>query len=381
MIKNAKYILTVLSIAMICGIKCVAGENDANFAIVEANDIPGIMSMIASDIEDNFKKINTWQGRMTDVSITSIRGTQAGELLKKASKDVDSNNLPDEIQVIHNNRIDFKIDVANNHFFSFSDRTEPPAYLDPKNGKIYPLNWGPGERIFLVTSYFQTEITPLSWGTKDKVIKSRIAIKEQAGATIITDPRKAFYFGEKTLWLALRQISKNIQTPDIRHWGVVIKKKSEDNNITYRLELSSSEGKLLGIYLFSSEDGFNQPYFETYYDDGTLRSKKTIKFAQIQNVFLPRKWEVFLYFTDGGIMKQENCTIESQQINVSIPDDTFTEHKYLHNDDIFRDKIASKEYKVKDSNLVFVKDLPAPANGKQKAVPPQKPDVNEPNKP
>jgi hypothetical protein len=294
MAKNARYLFMILSIAMICGLKCSAKENDMNFTTVDPNEIPSILAMIASAIQIDFEKIKTWEGRIANVSTTAIRGEKAGELLKKASNDVDLNNLPDEIQVIHNNRIEYKIDVANDLFFSLLDRTEPPAYLNQKNGKIYPLDWGPGEQILLVTSYFQTEITPANWSKKDKVISSRIAIKEQTGTTLIIDPKKVYYFGEKTLWRALRDILQNIQTPDIEHYGVIVKKKSTGNNTTYRLELLSPKNKLLGMYIFSSEAGFNQTYFETYYDDSSLRSKKIIEFEKVQGVYLPKIWEVLL---------------------------------------------------------------------------------------
>ncbi len=361
MAKNTKYISIILSFVMICGLNCPAKENDANFIIVEPNEIPGILTMIASAIESNFEKIKTWQGNISEISVTSVRGNLAGELFKKASNDIDPNNLPDKIQVIHNNRIEYKIDVAKDRFFSLSDRTEPPAYLNPKNGKIYPLDWGPGERIFLVTSYYQTEITPASWRAKDNVISSRIAMKQLPGGVHIIDPRKVFYFGEKTLWRSLRNILQNLQTPDIEHYGVVIKKKSPDNDTAFRLELSDSRNKILGMYIFSREVGFNQTYFETYFDDGSLRSKETIEFVKIQNVYLTKKWEGLVYFKDGGLDWQENCTIENQQINISIPDTTFSELVYLHNGDKLKDKIAGKEYKYENANLVFIADINNPS--------------------
>ncbi|MDD5063666.1 MAG: hypothetical protein PHQ35_02755 [Phycisphaerae bacterium] len=360
MANNARCFLAVLSIAMICSVNCPAREDGGDYTIVEPNEIPGILSIIASSIQGNFEKIKTWQGWITDVSVTSVRGELAGELLKKASKDVDPNNLPDEIQVIHNSRTEYKINVANNHFSSLSDRTEPPAYLDPKNSKIYPLDWGPGERIFLITSDYKTEITAASWGTKDKVISSRMAVKEPPGGVHKLDPRKVFYFGEKTFWRALRNILQNIQTPDIEHYGVVIKKRVAGDNTTYRLEISDSGKKLLSTHIFSSEMGFNQTYFETYFDDGSLRSKKTIEFTKVQNVFLPKKWEGAVYFRDGGLDWQEDCTIENQQINMPIPDNTFSELTYLNSGDKVRDKITNKDFEYKNGALVELVKKPSP---------------------
>ncbi len=378
MANNAKCFLIVLSIAMICSVNCPAKENDADFTIVEPNETPSIFSLIASAIQGNFEKINTWQGRISQETIATNRGERVAETLRK-STDVDPNNIPNEYQRISNYTTEFKIDVKNDRFFSFIDKAEPYIYQNPKTNVVYPSrldHWvGPEkELVQIVTPEYQTEITPASWKKKDNAITSRIAIKELPHPVHRTDPREVFYFGDNKLWLSLGQILHNLQTPNINHYGVVIKKKSTGNSTTYRLELSSSKKELLGMYIFSGEVGFNQTYFETYYEDGSIRSQKTIEFVKNQDVFLPKKWETSLYFQDGGLMRQENCTIENQQINVSIPHDTFSDSTYLHDGDKLRDKIAGKEYKVKDANLVFVADLPASETEKKE------PPKSEPNK-
>ena len=348
---------------MIWSFNCPAKEDDTEFKIVDANEISGILSMLASTIQGNFEKIKTWQGRIIQETISTNRGDSADEILKTFT-DVDPNNIPNEYQRIAKYTTEFKIDVENNRFFSFMDSAELYIYMNPKKNTVYQSRRRSGpekELVRIVTSEHQTEITPASWRSKDNAVSSRVAVKELPGTSRITDPRKVFYWGNKILWLSLRQILQNLQTPGISHFGVVIKKKSAGNNTTYRLELSDSgKDKPFGMYIFSSEAGFNQTYFETYYDNGSLRSKKTIEFAKVQDVYLPKKWEVLQYFEDGGLMRQENCTVENQEINKSIPDDTFSERKYLHEGDIFRDKIAGKEYKYQDANLVFIADIKKP---------------------
>ena len=113
----------------------------------------------------------------------------------------------------------------------------------------------------------------------------------------------------------------------------------------------------------SSESGFNRTYFENWYDDGSLMSKGTTEFVKFQDTFLPKKWTISQYFKDGGLMRQEDCTIENKQINMPIPDSTFSIHTHLNNGDKLIDKIAGKEYKYQDANLVLIAEpnnLPEP---------------------
>jgi hypothetical protein len=354
MSENTKCILVILSVVIISSLNAAKGD-DTDYKIIDSNEVPGVLSMLASATQANYEKIKTWQGRIADVSITTVRGEKAGELLKKASKDIDSNNLPDEIQVIHNNRTEYKIDVANNHFFSSSDRIEPPAYLNPKNGKIYPLDWGPGERIFLVTSKHEIEITPLSWRKKDNAVTSRIAMKRPPESTALTDPRNVFHISYKTLWLTLSQLAQHLQMPNIEKLGIVIKEKSVGGHIIYRIEISDPGAVHPSqIFVLSGEAGFNRTYIENWYDKDSLMSETTTEFIKLDGIFLPKKWEMSQYYRDGGLMRQEDCTIEHQQINIPIPDSKFSELTYLHDGDKFRDKIAYKEYTYQDGNLIEV---------------------------
>ena len=112
------------------------------------------------------------------------------------------------------------------------------------------------------------------------------------------------------------------------------------------------------IFTLSSEVGFNRTYFEEWNDeDGSLIAIITTDFVKLNDVFLPKKWSFFQYFPDGELMRQEINTIENQQINVTIPERTFSEIAYLNSGDRFIDKIDGKEYKYQDEKLVLVADV------------------------
>ncbi len=170
MIKDKKRMTIVLSILIIVSRvfnEPIRAEN-VDYKLVDTEDIPGVLTTIANVTQTNFEKIKTWEGRITNKNMITIRGWKAADLIKKNSI-VEPNNLPHEIQRIINKTIDFKIDVENNRFFKFSNYTELPCYFDPKNEVKYPLQWGSGESIIIDTSEHQVEISPLT-ETKDHLL-------------------------------------------------------------------------------------------------------------------------------------------------------------------------------------------------------------------
>lgn len=351
MAKSIRCILIILSVAIVLSPNSPAQADDTDYKIVAPNDIPKVLSMLASVTKANFEKIKTWEGRINSETMYTIRGERAAENLKTFT-DAEPNDSLNEIQQIFKGAIEFKIDVKNDQFFSFMDYTGPPIYLDPKNNKAYPPSqWHPEETTFIATPEHRIEISPLIWEKNDSISR-RIAIKEQARAPLRIDPRKVYYAGEP-LWEKLSRLPQLIQIPSIEKFGVVIKKKSVGDNITYRIEISKpGEDRPFQILILSSEAGFNSIYAENRYDDGPSRTETTTEFINLQGVFLPNKWRISQYYPDGGLKLYEDFTMEHQQINMPIPVSTFSELTYLHDGDILRDKIANKDFEYKDGKLI-----------------------------
>jgi len=358
---NTKYILAILMVTMIWPINDFAQANEADFKIVDSNEYPDILSVLVSATQTNYENIKTWKGKIKSVDLRSIRGNRAKELSFKHNP-AESNNLPDEIQQVVTQKIEFNIDVENNLFFSFSKHTETPFYLDPKKNKTFPSGWKPEETQFIITSESQIEISPLVWKGKDDAIIKRIAIKDYAGASQRIDPRQLFFMGSKTLWLTLSQVSQSLKITNIEKIGVVIKKNTVGGNTDYRIEASDpGKDKPFSAIVLSSKDGYNLTYIENWYDNGKLMSQTTAEFVKIQDVFLPKKWTILQYYQDGSLIKQVDCMIEDQQINMPIPVDVFSEKTYLRNGDKFTDNITHKEYKYQDANLIFIADINSPS--------------------
>jgi hypothetical protein len=356
---NKKSFSAILSVIIICSLSSFTRAEDIDYKIIEPNEVPNVLLKLASATQANFNKIKTWQGNVINETVFTIRGEKVREYLSESSE-AEPNESINEIQRLYKKEIEFKIDVENNRFFSFSDRsTEPYTYIDTDKGKSYAANRGPEEQLFLVTSEHEIEITPLSWRGKDNAVTSRIAMKRPPGATDLTDPRDVFRIGYKTLWLTLSQLAQHLQMPNIEKLGIVIKEKSAGGHKTYRIEISDP-GVVhpSQIFVLGDEVGFNRTYIENWYDKDSLMSKTTTEFVNLQGVFLPKKWEFSQYYRDGGLMRQEFNTIETQQINVPIPDSTFSELTYLSSGDRLRDRITNKDFECKNGKLVeLVKKL------------------------
>lgn len=347
--KNSLFILLVI---IVCNLSLFAQSEDIGYKLIEPNQVPSVLSMLASATQNNFEKINTWQGVISHNTIETTRGEKAKEYLSKYTEAEPKKSI-NEIQRFYNKNLEFKIDVANDKFFSISDSTEPFIYMEPHEGKAYTANWGPDELIFIATSEYEIKMIPLE--SKHNVVKNRLARKYPRGAFRMTDPRDVFNIGSKTLWLTLSQLSQHLQTPDIEHFGVVIKEKANNGKMTYRVEISDpAEGFPFQIIVLSGEVGFNCTLIQNWYDGDTLMSEITTEFVNHQGIFLPKKWEKSQYYQDGGLMRQEFNTIEQQETNKPIQESTFSAQNYLNEGGKLRDRIAGKEYKRKNGKLLEI---------------------------
>ena len=353
MTENKKCVLIILSVVIIWNPSVLVQANDIEYETLDTNEIPNVLSMLASVTQANYEKIKTWECRVTENSMITIKGKIAAELLSKHTN-AEPNDSIDEIKRFSVKKIDFKIDMGKNWLYSNSDSNEPYIYLDPDKGKRHLSNRGPEEMIYISKPEYQMEILTYS-KTKGGIILNKLARKERAGKFRITDPREAFSIGEKKLWFTLSQLSQALQIPDSKKFGVVVKKKSVDDNITYRIEISMpGENWPFMVLVMSSETGFNLTYMENQYDEASLRSKTTIEFVNLKGVFLPSKWKISQYSPKGGLIKEKILTVEHQNINNTISEITFSERSYLNDGDKYRDEITKKKYIYQNEQFIEV---------------------------
>ena len=348
-----KNILIILMTIVVGWPSVISLAANSEFQVVDPSEVADILAMMSSVTQANFEKIKTWQGKMSRQGILVLRGNDAAKDLKEITG-VELTEDPDEIHRLSDSMIEFKIDVQNNKYFSYRNRPKPSVYQNPKDDTSYISRTGPLQVTEIITPEYQVNISPLT-KTKDHVILKRIARKEKPKRTHRSDPRKTFNIGTKSIWLTLSQLSQSLEMTGIETYDIVLKEKTAGSDVVYRIEMSHprKERAFLIIEL-SSKVGFNPTYIEHINEsNGSMLSKTTMEFVKIQDVFLPRKWDVSQYYpSDGGLMREVVRTIDDMQINLSIPDSTFSEHNYLHDGDKYIDKIKEKKYYKKADKLV-----------------------------
>lgn len=350
---NKKCFFVILTISLLLWRSFdLAKANDNGYKIVDSSKVSDILSMLASTVKSNYEKIKTWDGQISEDSMITIKGETAKRLLKESTNFVSDDSI-NEIQRYSSAKTDFKINIAKNQLLSISNYTEPYIYKEPEKEKCFTSKSLPNERIYISTPEHQTQIFPYT-KTKDNITLSRIGIKEKPGRTISTnDPRIAFNMGGKTLWLLLSQFSLSLQIPDIEHYGVVIKEKSNGKKIIYRVEISDpNENWPFTLFELNSETGFNYTYVENWFDKNSLLSKIVTEFVELNGTFLPKKWKVSHYSSEGRLEREENFTVEKQQINKPVPENTFSERTYLKDGDKLRDEITKRQYTYIDKQFV-----------------------------
>lgn len=349
---------TVLVVVLF--LNCFSYAVDTEYKKVDPNAIPDKLAMLISVTKANYEKIKNWQGKMTYHGVYVYRGSVAAEHLKAASIKV--TDEPNELYQIGDSTSEFKVDVKNNRFLRHINRLEPPIYADPRKDATYKSLSPPEENTEIVTSEHQISISPFR-RTKDHVVEEKIARKEKSRRTERSDPREAFNVGMMPVWELLSLISQSLKShkPGVDTYSVVLEEKTEGNiALTYRIKMTNPEkSREFFTFVLRGEVGFNPVYTESRTEDGSaVLSESTRDFVKVQDVFLPSKWNASQYYpSDGKLLREVNRTMSDMQVNVSMPDSTFSEYNYLQDGDRYIDDIKKKKYIYKGaSKLVEITD-------------------------
>jgi hypothetical protein len=154
-----------------------------------------------------------------------------------------------------------------------------------------------------------------------------------------------------------------------------------DYRIVVPSKTQGGETYLFHEWLLSGNSGFNIISFQTTYlnkgnSNNIVLKKEVLDYKQFGDVYVPCYSLEQTFDVNGKLNKEQTITFKNQKVNEPIPTETFTyKNLGLKNEDEFIDKIAGKEYKYQDANLVFVSALPSSASDKKETT------VAEPNNP
>ncbi|MBN2267134.1 MAG: hypothetical protein JW725_02215 [Candidatus Babeliaceae bacterium] len=373
---NRIYIYIIILVVFL---NCASSENlkgktTNEFHPVEPNQIPEILTMISEKIRGNYERIETWQGE-ADIIFERIFEGERAERIFNTYVD-NAGKTPKILKRHQEHKIKFAIDMEKDLLCVNSYRDKPSKYTDFETGKVLGTKSKPWYETSIVTPEYYLHLRPHAF-QKDVVIR-HMASKEanEKNSTCnrppFFDPRENFLRG-MPIWEIFRLLTQYIYKHG--EWNVdghtlKVEKCTDANNTKYRIiqpTIVSPGNYIFLAKTFSSEVGFNMILEENTNQEGRLLNKVILDYELVNGIYLPSKTTEQNYEREnGGLSYEAKHTFKNQKVNMPIPEETFTyKNLGLKNGDIFEDKIEGKEYKYQDANLVFVKDLPAPASSKQ----------------
>jgi hypothetical protein len=345
------------------------GADTEEFQKVEPNKVPDELAMLVSITWSNYEKIKTWQGKISFESTYFYEDKYAADLVKQDTGITIKE--PNEIAAISKGTKEFNIDLEKNLSFRSMNRPNPMEYIDLDTG----LNYTPISKSYemkeIVANEYEIESSPYT-KKKDGTILTWLAEKRLRNPAQTdfdeSDPRYCFSIG-KTPWVLLSMMSEGVRRynkdpngaggnmPNMAFSNVILEKAQTEKGAIYRVQIKKSlfEWK----YVFEEKNGFNPTHIEVKNDKGIKISEGTTYWIKIQDIFLPAEQQVFQYDgVDGRLRRQAKSTFSDMQVNMVLPENTFSlSNLGLKNGDKFVDKIAGKEYKYQDAELVPIADV------------------------
>jgi hypothetical protein len=347
----------------------VTGTNQVDndkYEPISDDKIPGILKMISEKVEDNYKHIKTWEGRVTS-EIDYIYEAKAAEKIFESST-LGEGTAPQGIVNSAETIVEFSLDAEKDYLFAHNYSNKPFKYMDLDTGRDLGTKGVPGDVISIRTKEYYIKCRADK--RRGNIITSRKAIKQSiqdcpsCQKQPVFDPREGFdYDGSlKTLSHVLEVIAKNGKW-EINNQNLQVKEyKNEKGEVKYQIIIPgklTEENLIFTRMVFSSEVGFNITEFQVTDANDRIYQTGTWKYELTDNIYLPKETVFQNYMNEGGNLNYSKKVIfNNTRINQKIPTETFTyKNLGLQENDIFIDKIQKKEYRLKDSNLVFVKDI------------------------
>ncbi len=358
--KIAIGVLAIMSIS--CLGRLATGADTGGFQKVEPNKVPDELAMLADITRANYEKIKTWQAKIAFEDTIIHRGTTAAGLLKRHAG-IESIEESNEVAGTLEGAIELKIDLKNNLLFKHTNWPKPMEYIDLDKGLTYTSSEQSSERTNITTNEYIIESYP-DQKKKDGTILHKIARKQmRKQPQIITDdsdPRISFNIG-RPVWELLSQFSDGLRSYNQgainSFYNVVLEKAQTSKGITYRMQLTNpGASQPFEKFVLDGERGFNPTHIEVKNDKGITISEITTDFNEIGGIFLPSERHVIQYDGDDGRLRREaKSTFSDMKVNMTLPENTFSINNLgLKDGDKFIDKIAGKEYRYQDANLVLI---------------------------
>jgi len=367
-----KDLITKISLcaALIFSAYGFAIAQDEVYQAIETGKLPNILRSISIQTKENFDKIQTWQGELYCSRYFVAKGATAKKIFETST---DANGpCPDEVAEITENRIIFKCDLNKGLCYIKRSREIPSRYIDPATNKNLGTKSLPSNSSEIITKEYQYSAQPDAYNRNDEVARRR-AVKTKIDGSLYQGrqpnylPRYIFDIDYQA-WIGYPEDANIIEEKGkyvISGLEMKAEQRTLSGDLQYRIyepfetnAFNIKKGWIINT--FSEKAGYNIIDWEMKTVDGKLMWRKSMEYQKINGIYVPIKYteDRYDFNSDFSLREHEEGIFKNIVINDVISEETFTyKNLGLQDGDKFIDEIAEKEYKVKDSNLVFVKDL------------------------
>ncbi|MDD5065349.1 MAG: hypothetical protein PHQ35_11400, partial [Phycisphaerae bacterium] len=352
-----------------------AEEPNQAVRIIPDEEVPAILELIANAIRGNYEQIKTWSGEINKKITWVHTGSLAEDLFRNATNA--KGEAPKAILQKAEDKITFAVDANKSLVYVDTLRDKPSNYFNYNTGD----NVGNSGPIPIWSTIIATPDCLLkgdaysfekgTGGVLHKRAEKKSSKREPQGDLYEGryDPRKAFFAEAGVTWNTLESLIKKINKYgkiEFDGYRFKIEEHKKGDNIEYKIiepavvniERSRPEHYAILTMVFSSRDGFNMTYWDAATGSGVVFQKHTWEYELVDGIYLPRRRIIKIYDPNGTVTDEYDSTYKNNKVNQEISPETFTyKNLGLKDGDKFVDKIAGKEYKFQDANLVFVADV------------------------
>lgn len=341
--------------------KCesIKDNNGIEYKLVSYNKIAEILNMISDKVQNNYKLIRTWEGKVKSELSYIHEGKTAKKIFKSST-----NNIGDPPRVIMKTAevvTEFSLDAEKNSVFVHNYPDKQVKHKDLYTGRDLGTKGISGEaRSILTKEYY---ITCKAEKRRDGITTSRKALKQSlkdctsCQSQPVFDPREDFgTVQRKTLLHILEQIKKNGEWK-VDDYNLKVEEYKNGDIIDYKITIPGkiTEGNIVFTTMtFSGQKGFNITLFQVTDPNGRIFQNGTWDYELVEDIYLPKEITHKNYMRkDGGLSYSKKNFYEDSRINHSIAPEKFTyKNLGLKEGDAFVDEIENKKYTYqKDGNL------------------------------
>lgn len=334
-----------------------------DFQPVEINDVNDLLTLIAVSTQSNYERIHTWKGEIEAVSKTLYHGALAEREFHNYRPN--DKKEPAAIEVIGKVKRKFIINMESNSLFiEFTPRART-LLKDIETGISYDSAFTRSPRAIILTPEYGIECSAYTKSSDGKV-KRRKILKSPVPSTAdlkrksfsIGDPR-AYLEGEigVPIWDFMQGTKEFISKNGLEVNGkpaIVVEQRSSNDCVDYCVHIHrhTPDKQPLGdvmTMIFSGSQNFCMTSKKIQDAKGVIETETIFEYIVVDNIYVPSRIYTVNY-ENGSKYREETTIIKNMQINLPIPENSFTyENCGARDGDLIEDKSLNKKFIYKES--------------------------------